>query len=91
MGSPLGRFERTTMKKTIAAIGLAIGLSFAGAGIADASVTPAEKRCAQAEAALAELQKKAADEKNPVRREILLKMVDGAAPAVKSQCDPPSR
>lgn len=79
------------MKKKIAAIGLAIGLSFAGAGIAGASATPAEKRCEEAKAALVSLQEKANRETNLVRKEILLKMIAGAAPAVESQCNPPSR
>jgi len=74
------------MKKTIAAIGLAIGLSFAGTGIADASAAPTAQQCAQAKAALVNLKKQAAVEKNQVRKEILLRMVAGTAPVVNSQC-----
>lgn len=73
------------MKKAIAAISLAIGLSFTGAGIADASTVPSQK-CAQAKTALENLQKQADAERNLVRKEILLRMIAGARPAVNSQC-----
>ena len=78
--------ERAIMKKTIAAIGLAIGLSFVGTGIAGASVTPTSQQCAQARAALASLQKQADAEQNPTRKEILKRTITGATPAVNSQC-----
>lgn len=74
------------MKKTIAAIGLAIGLSLAGAGIADASTTATPQRCAQARTALANLQKQADTETNPARKEALRRMIAGATLAVNSQC-----
>lgn len=78
--------EGTIMKKIIAAIGLAIGLSFVGTGVADASTASTTDRCAEARAALARLESQAAGERNPVRKAILLRMIAGARPAVDSQC-----
>lgn len=48
------------MKTTIAAIGLAIGLSFATIGIADASTASPSRQCVDARTALDNLQKQAA-------------------------------
>jgi hypothetical protein len=74
------------MKKTVAVIGLAIGLSLAGAGIANASAVAAPDRCEQARTALMQLEAKAAAEQNPAKKQALLRMVAGARPAVDSQC-----
>lgn len=74
------------MKKTVAVMGLAIGLSLAGAGIADASTAAVPDRCAQARTALMQLEAKAAAEHNPAIKQALLRMVAGARPAVDSQC-----
>lgn len=73
------------MKKTVAVMGLAIGLSLAGAGIANASAA-APDRCEQARTALMQLEAKAAAEQNPAIKQALLRMVAGARPAVDSQC-----
>lgn len=73
------------MKRVIATIGLAVGLSLVGTGIADAGTAP-NTRCAEAQTALMKLENKAAIENNQARKELLMRMITGARLAVGSQC-----
>lgn len=75
------------MKSTIAAIGLAISLSFATVGIADASPAAPTTRCSDAKAALLKLQAAAAAAKaGSATQRGLQAMVDGLTPQVNRLC-----
>lgn len=74
------------MKSTIVAIGLAIGLSFATVGIADASPASPTTRCSDAKTALMNLQKQADDPNNKAVRPGFLLMIAGLQPQVTRLC-----
>ena len=77
------------MKSTIAAIGLAIGLSFATIGIAYASPAYPTTRCSEAKAALVSLQKQADAATGPVKQAFVT-MIYGLTPQVNRLCSPTS-